>query len=214
MAKTTNTSTRTRSIEEIVEDFVLITDSGSLRYGQAKLAFEFIGNAEGKDAADLREVFRKNANEALRRKHESELSQPGVTNLVNTWKYLQRANVDTNEETNPAIHAIAKASFNLASQTFKKKEDNYVNPAIKSILDGTDDPEAAFIKATAKLKAAKKADADSKDAPGTQEKTLDEGITFDSIVAMLQVIPSVDDFTDEQKSILRDLLATASVAVA
>jgi hypothetical protein len=208
----TATVTSTRSLQEIVEEFVSYTDSGSLRYHQARLAFEFIGNADGKDASDLKERFRKDANEALRRAHEAELSVPGVTNLVNTWKYMLRANVDTSPETNESIFDVAKASFNFASQTFRKKEENYVIPAIEAIQNGAD-PVATFVKQTSKLKADKKKDADSKDAPGSQKKDADEAITFDSIVAVLKVVPTMT-LDENQKSTLRDLIATVSVAVA
>jgi hypothetical protein len=212
MAKTATASTSTRSLQSIVEEFVSYTDSGSLRYHQARLTYEFIGSTEGKEAAELKEQFRKDANEALRRKHETELSVPGVTNLVNTWKYMLRANVDTSPETNESIFDVAKASFNFASQTFRKKEENYVTPAIEAILNGAD-PEATFVKQTVKLKADKKKDADSKDAPGSQNKDADKAITFDSIVAMLKVVPTLT-LDDSQKSTLRDLIAAASVAVA
>jgi hypothetical protein len=208
----TATVTSTRSLQEIVEEFVSYTDSGSLRYHQARLAFEFIGNADGKDASELKERFRKDANEALRRAHEAELSVPGVTNLVNTWKYMLRANVDTSPETNESIFDVAKASFNFASQTFRKKEENYVIPAIEAIQNGAD-PVATFVKQTSKLKADKKKDADSKDAPGSQKKDADEAITFDSIVAVLKVVPTMT-LDENQKSTLRDLIATVSVAVA
>ncbi len=46
-----------------------------------------------------------------------------MANLVNAWKYMLRANVDTNEATNPDVYDIAKATFNLASQSFRKKEE-------------------------------------------------------------------------------------------
>lgn len=203
----------TKTIDQIAEEFALISDSGSLRYHQARLTYLYVGDAEGKDATELKENFAKHANEALRRHNEATLSVPGVTNLVNTWKYLRRANVDTNEQTNPQVYGVAKAAFNLASQSFRKKEENYVIPAIEAILNGAD-AEATFIKQTAALKADKKADADQKGARGGNQKDADEAITFDSIVAVLQVIPTLDDLSADEKATLRDLLANAAVAVA
>lgn len=213
MAKTaTQTLTATASIEQIAEEFANISDSGSLRFHQARLTFQYVGNAEGSEATELKETFAKFANEALRRRNEATLSVPGVTNLVNTWKYMLRANVDVNEATNPRIYGIAKAAFNLASQSFRKKEENYVIPAIEAIHNGAD-PEATFVKQTAALKADKKADAEQKGARGSNQKDADEAITFDSIVAVLKVIPTLD-LNGEQKAILRDLMANASASVA
>jgi hypothetical protein len=214
MAKTTTAPvTATRSISEIAEEFASISDSGSLRYHQARLTYMVIGSTEGKEAAELKEVFRKEANEALRRHHEAELSVPGVTNLVNTWKYLLRANVDTNEETNEAIYEVAKASFNLASQSFREKEKNYVIPAIEAISNGMD-PVKAFQKATASLKADKKADQDQKGPRGPRFQDSDE-ITFDTIVAVIGLIPSLaEGWNADEKAQVRDLLASAAPSVA
>lgn len=211
MAKTT-TITATRSLADIVEEFATISDTGALRYHQARLTYSYVGSVEGKEAAELKDAFRKEANEALRRHHEAELSVPGVTNLVNAWKYMLRANVDTSPEAE-GINDIAKASFNLASQTFRKKEENYVIPAIEAIQNGMD-PVAAFNKATASLKTDKKADSDSKDARGTREISPDDNITFDSIVAVLGMIPALENLTDDQKATLRELLANAAATVA
>lgn len=211
MAKTTVTATR--SLADIVEEFASISDSSSLRYHQARLAYEYIGSTEGKEAAELKDVFRKEANTALRRHNEAELSVPGVTNLVNTWKYLTRANVDTNVETNPAIFPIAKAAFNLASQSFREKEKNYVNPAIEAILNGMD-PVKAFVDQTALLKKDKKADAEEKEGR-RREKENDPEVVFDSISAMLKMI-TPDNFkrlTAEHKSTIRELIAAASAVV-
>ena len=223
MAKTTTattevatpTITATRSVQDIAEEFALISDSAvsELRYHQARLTYLYVGSTEGKEAAELKEVFRKEANEALRRHNETELSVPAVTNLVNTWVYMLRANVDVDAETNPEVVNIAKASFNLASQSFRKKEENYVIPAIEAIRNGMD-PIKAFRDATASLKADKKADAEQKGARGSRETEPDEALTFDSIVAVLQVIPTLDDLDAAQKATLRDLLANAAAAVA
>ncbi|RPJ50540.1 MAG: hypothetical protein EHJ95_06865 [Methanobacteriota archaeon] len=215
MAKTI-TTTHTRSIDEIVEEFALVTDSGTLRFHQSRLAYEFVGSTEGAEAAELRETFRKHANEALLRHHEPILSDPGVTNLVNTWKYLLRANVETSLEANPAVADIAKAAFNLASQTFRKKDENYVNPAIEAISTGAD-PVSTFNKQTAALKKDKKADAEKKAADRKiKEAEADKEITYDSLVAMLKTLSpeNVAEYNNEQKSILRDLLATAATLVA
>lgn len=214
MAKTaTATVTATRSLADIVEDFASISDSGALRYQQARLTYEFIGSTEGKEAAELKERFRKEANEALRRHHEAELSVPGVTNLVNTWKYMLRANVDTSPE-NPQVNDVAKAAFNFASQSFRKKEENYVIPAIEAIVNGAD-PVSVFVKETARLKADKKKDAEDKNSARPNDGTsIDDGITFDVIVSVLQVIPTIEDLTAEQKATLRDLLANAGASVA
>jgi hypothetical protein len=208
MAKTTITATR--SLAEIVDEFVHITDSSNLRFHQSRLAFEYIGNAEGKDAADLKETFRKEANEALRRENEAPLSVPGVTNLVNTWKYLQRANIVTDPDANPHVMAVAKAAFNLASQTFAGKDVNYVNPAIEAIINGRD-PLKTFIDAKNSLKADK--EKAQKDAEARRaEKQADPNVVFDSIVATLNMI-TAENFarlTDERKSILRDLVANVA----
>jgi hypothetical protein len=216
MAKTATAPvlTATRSVKEWAEEFANISDSGSLRYHQARIAFAVIGHAEGKDAAELKDVFRKEANEALRRHHEAELSVPGVTNLVNTWKYMERANVDTDANTNPAVYDIAKASFNLASQSFREKEKNYVIPAIQAILDGAD-PAQAFIDATRRLKADKKADQEQKGGRGPKETDADEAITFDTVVAVLGMIPTLAaSLTAEQKAQVTDLIASASASLA
>lgn len=215
MAKTETAQAQfaTLTLDQIVEEFATISDSGALRYHQARLTFMYVGDAEGKDATELKEKFAREANIALQRHNEPTLSVPGVTNLVNTWKYMRRANIDTSEETNGDVYDIAKAAFNLASQTFRKKEENYVIPAIEAILNGAD-PAKTFQKQTAALKADKKADADQKGARGSNQKDDDEAITFDSIVAVLQVIPTLDNLTAEQKAVLRDLLATAGAAVA
>lgn len=215
MAKTaTAPITATRSISDIAEEFASISDSGSLRFHQARLTFLVIGNTEGKEAAELKEVFRKEANEALRRHHETELSVPGVTNLVNTWKYMLRANIDTDESTNENVYEVAKASFNLASQSFRKKEENYVIPAIEAIQRGMD-PVKAFQSATATLKSDKKADADQKGPRGPREVEVDENLSFDTIVAVLGLIPTlVEGWDENQKAQVRDLLASASTSVA
>ena len=48
MAKTTTAPvTATRSISDIAEEFARISDSGSLRYLQARLTFMVIGSTEG-----------------------------------------------------------------------------------------------------------------------------------------------------------------------
>ena len=203
----------TKSIDQIAEEFASISDSGTLRFHQARLTYLYVGDAEGKEATELKEEFAKHANEALRRHNEATLSVPGVTNLVNTWKYMRRANIDTNEQTNERVYDIAKAAFNLASQSFRKKEENYVIPAIEAIQNGAD-PAATFQKQTAALKADKKADADQKGARGSNNREDDEALTFDSIVAVLQVIPTLDDLTAEQKATLRDLMASASASIA
>ena len=215
MAKTATAPVQTASltIDQIAEEFASISDSGALRYHQARLTYMYVGSAEGKEATELKETFAKHANEALRRHNEPTLSVPGVTNLVNTWKYLLRANIDTSADTNPAIDQIAKASFNLASQSFRKKEENYVIPAIEAISNGMD-PVKAFMGAVATLKADKKADADQKGARGSRETEVDEELTFDSIVAVLSVIPTMTDLDAAQKATLRDLLANAAAAVA
>ena len=210
MAKTqeTQTITRTRSIDEIAEAFATITvgTEGALRLEQSRLAYEFIGGAEGSEASELRDIFRKNANDALRRHQGKELSQPGVTNLVNTWKYMLRANVVPTPD-------VARASFSLASQTFRKKEENYVIPAIEAITQGMD-PVKAFSGAVSALLSDKKADRDAKAEGRPNDGTdRDESITVDTVMAVLQMIPSMT-FSDDEKSSLRDLLATASVAVA
>jgi hypothetical protein len=214
MAKTT-TITATRSIEEIVEEFALVTDSGTLRLHQSRLAYEFIGSTEGAEAAELREKFRTSANKALGRRHETPLSDPAVTNLVNTWKYLVRANVDTNPETNPKAGDVAKAAFNLAGQTFREKERNYVIPAIEAIMNGAD-PEATFQKQATALLKDKKADKEKKDAERARKQAeADKVITFDSIAATLGMLTAenVSKYTPEQKSTLRDLLANAAKLV-
>lgn len=210
MAKTA-TTTSTRSLKDIVEEFASISDSGALRFHQARLTYSYIGATEGREAAELKENFRKEANEALRRHAEAELSIPGVTNLVNTWVYMLRANVDVSPEAE-GINDVAKAAFNLASQTFRKKEENYVIPAIEAIQNGMNAVEA-FTKATASLKKDKKADAASKDARGSRQVEVDENISFDTIKAVLALIPTLA-FEDNQKSELRDLLAVASTSVA
>jgi len=215
MAKTTAV-THTRSIEEIVEEFALVTDSGTLRLHQSRLAYEFIGSTEGAEAAELRDVFRKEANAALQRHHEPILSEPGVTNLVNTWKYLLRANVDTNDQTNERAGDIAKAAFNFASQSFRKKEENYVIPAIEAILNGAD-PVKVFVDQKNLLLADKKADNEKKAAERKRkEEEADKAITFDSLVAMLQTVSpeNVGKYTPEQKSTVRDLLANLATLVA
>lgn len=210
MAKTAvkQSITRTRNLEEIVAEFAQVTDSGSLRYHQARLAFEFVGNTEGKEAAELKEKFAREANEALRRRAEKELSVPGVTNLVSTWQYMLRANLDTSpgEDT----YQIAKAAFGLASQSFRKKEDNYVIPAIQAIQNG-EHPVKAFQDAQSRLIADKKAAAQARKK--TEES--DEAITYDAIVAVLQVIPTKWDTLDEsEKAAVRDLIANLAPVVA
>lgn len=214
MAETT-TITKTRSIEEIVEEFALVTDSGTLRLHQARLAYEFVGSTEGAEAAELRNEFRIKANEALQRHNEPILSDPGVTNLVNTWKYLLRANVDTNAETNARAGSVAKAAFGLASQTFRAKEENYVIPAIEAILNGAD-PESTFNKQKSVLLKDKKADTEKKNAERERrQKEADKNITFDSLVAMLKTVSAenVGKYTPEQKSIIKTLLADAAKIV-
>lgn len=215
MAKTAAV-THTRSIEEIVEEFASISDTGDLRLHQSRLAYEFVGSTEGADAAELRDVFRKNANAALQRHHEAILSEPGVTNLVNTWKYMLRANVDTNPESNPNAGSVAKAAFNFASQSFRAKEENYVIPAIEAILNGAD-PVKTFIEQKSALQKDKKADAEQKAAARKRkEAEADKEITFDSLVAMLGTlsVENVAKYTVEQKSTIRDLLANAAALVA
>src|SRR5688572_10080299 len=96
--------TATRDLKDIAEEFALISDSGSLRYHQARLTYMYVGSAEGSEATELKETFAKEANIALRRHHEKDLTVPGVTNLVNTWKYMLRANIDTNEATNENVY--------------------------------------------------------------------------------------------------------------
>jgi hypothetical protein len=216
MAKTTTVVTKTRSIEEIVAEFVEVSDTGDLRLHQSRLAYEYIGSTEGTEAAELRDSFRKNANEALLRKHETILSDPAVTNLVNTWKYMLRANVDTSPETNEVAGDIAKAAFNFASQSFRKKEENYVIPAIEAIRNGAD-PVSVFTKETARLKADKTADQKRKAAEKERkEKEADKGITFDVLVATIALLTpeNISTFTDEQKSTVRDLIAAASANLA
>jgi hypothetical protein len=210
MTKTT-ILTATRSIDEIVEEFASITDSGTLRYHQARLTYEVIGSTEGTEAAELKESFRINANAALARHNEAPLSVPGVTNLVNTWKYMKRANVDTSVE-NPHVGSIAKAAFNLASQSFRDKDKNYVNPAIEAIVNGMD-AQKAFADMTAQLKADKKADAEQKAASKEEkQKEADKAMPFDVLVATLGLVnvENVSTYTAEQKSIIRDLLVAAT----
>lgn len=215
MAKTT-ANTHTRSIDEIVEEFASISDTGDLRLHQSRLAYEFIGSTEGQEAAELRDKFRKEANAALMRHHEAILSEPAVTNLVNTWKYMLRANVDTNPETNPQAGDVAKAAFNFAGQTFRAKEENYVIPAIEAILNGAD-PVTTFVKQKDKLLKDKKADqAKKNEERERKQKEADKQITFDSLVATLSLVSpeNVGKYTDEQKSTVRDLLANLSSLVA
>ena len=212
MAKTT--ATATRSLSELAEEFASISDQGNIRYLQASLAFTWVGNTEGGEASRLRDEFRKEANEALKRHHEDLLSDPAVTNLVNTWKYMTRANIDTSPE-NKRIGDIAKAAFNLASQTFRDKEKNYVTPAIEAISHGAD-PVDVFNKQTTQLKKDKKADADKKaEERAIKQKEADKEITFDSLAAMLALVnvENVSKYTAEQKSTLRDLLANAAKLV-
>jgi len=213
MAKTT-TETATRSLAQIIDDFVSFSDSGSLRFHQARLAFEYIAWTEGKEASDMKEVFAKEANVALRRAHEKELSVPGVTNLVNTWKYMSRANLDLNPETNPSIFDIAKNAFNLASQTFRGKDQNYVNPAIEAIKNGAD-ASSTFKKQTDLLKKDKKNAQEEADVRRT-ERQADPNVAFDSIVATLGMI-TADNFAKldaEKQSTLRDLITSISAVVA
>jgi len=215
MAKTT-TITKTRSIEEIAEDFASISDSGNLRLNQARLTYEFVGSTEGSEAAELRDTFRKSANAALLRKREGLLSETAIVYFVNTWKYMIRANVDTSPETNPNAGDIAKAAYVLASQTFRKNDENYVNPAIEAIVNGMD-PVKAFTSATSDLTKDKKADSEKKAADRAQkEKEADKVITFDSIAATLGMLKkqNVASLTAEQKSTLSALLKAATALVA
>jgi hypothetical protein len=215
MAETT-TITHTRSINEIVDEYVKVSDSGTLRLQQARLAFEWVGNTEGQEASELRDQFRKVANPALQRKHETPLTDPAVTNLVNTWKYLVAANVVTDPELNPNAGDIAKAAFNLAGQTFRGKNENYVNPAIKAIVEDGKDPEKTFESFKSKLLKDKKADSEKKAADRKRkEQEADKAITYDSLVAMLKTVnpENVGKYTAEQKSTIRDLLANVSALV-
>ena len=214
MAETT-TITHTRSIEEIVAEYVKVSDSGTLRLQQSRLAFEWVGHTEGQEASELRDSFRKVANPALQRKHETPLSDPAVTNLVNTWKYLLRANVVTDPEQNPKAGDIAKAAFNLAGQTFKGKNAKYVDPAIAAILAGSD-AEETFDAFKTKLLEDKKVATDAAAAERKRkEKEADKAITFDSLVAMLKTVSpeNVGKYTAEQKSTIRDLLAKLAKVV-
>jgi hypothetical protein len=215
MAKTT-TITATRSLDEIAKDFADISDSGNLRLNQARLTYEFIGSTEGKEAADLRQAFLKSTNAALLSKRETVLSETAVVYFVNTWKYMIRANVDTNPETNDKAGDIAKSAYVLASQTFRKKDEDYVNPAIEAIINGMD-PVKAFTSATTDLLKNKKADSEKKAADRAQkEKEADKAITFDSIAATLGMLTkeNVATFTAEQKSTLSNLLKAATTLVA
>lgn len=215
MAKTT-TLTATRSLDEIAKDFAEISDSGTLRLNQSKLVYEFVGSTEGKDAAELRQKFLKSANAALLSKKETLLSETAIVYFVNTWKYMLRANVDTNPETNDRAGDIAKSAYVLASQTFRKKDENYVNPAIEAIVNGMDAVKA-FESATSELTRDKKKDADKKAAERAQkEKDADKAITFDTIVATLGMltVENVATLTAEQKSTLSDLLKAATTVVA
>lgn len=214
MTKTTITATR--SLQDIVEEFASISDTGNLRLCQARLAYEYVGSTEGKEASELRDTFRKEANEALSRHNETLLSDPAVTNLVNTWKYMLRANVDTSEDTNPRAGAVAKSAFVFASQSFRKMEENYVIPAIEAILNGAD-PEATFRKQTSKLLSDKKADREQKAAERERkEKEADQAITFDVLIATISLVTPENfaKFSDAEKSTLRDALTTALVVVA
>jgi hypothetical protein len=212
----TATLAHTRTIDEIAEDFAQISDTGNLRLNQARLTYEFVGSTEGTEAAELRTKFLTVANAALGRRSEKTLSETAVVYFVNTWKYMLRANVDTNPETNPTVEFVAKAAYTLASQTFRKKEENYVSPAIDAIISGMD-AEKAFKSATKSLMDDKAADNARKAAQKKEKESVkDETVTFDSIVATLGMLTAENFATlaDEQKSIIRDLIATISVVVA
>lgn len=215
MTKTANL-TSTRSLDAIAAEFADISDSGTLRLSQARLTYEYVGSTEGKEAAELRNAFRLSANAALLSKREDPLSETAIVYFVNTWKYMLRANVDTNPETNVKAGAAAKAAYVLASQTFRKKEENYVTPAINAILTGMDAAEA-FAKATSDLTKDKTADADLKAAQKAEKEAKeDKGITFDVLVATIALLTpeNVATFTDAQKSKVRELLATATANLA
>ena len=105
---------------------------------------------------------------------------------------------------------MAKAAFNFAGQTFREKEKNYVDPAIEKIRKGAD-PVKTFKAAKTRLLADKKVAADNARAEKERkQEEKDKEITFDSIAAMLGMVSAenVAKYTDEQKSTLRDLLAT------
>jgi hypothetical protein len=212
MAKTA-TTTATRSLAEIVDEFTHITDSGALRLHQSRLTYEYVGATEGAEATELKTKFATEANVALKRANEAPLTVPGVTNLVNTWSYMKRANVVTDPDVNEKAPAIAKAAFNLASQTFRGKDKDYVNPAIEAIANGMD-AEKAFIKAKDELKAAKAADNEKK-AREAKAKENDPNVVFDSIVATLGMITkeNASSWSAEQKSTLRDLIAASATVV-
>lgn len=215
MTKTT-ALTSTRSLDEIAAEFAEISDKGTLRLSQARLTYEWVGSTEGKDAADLRNSFRLSTNAALLSKKEDPLSETAIVYFVNTWKYMLRANVDTNPETNEKAGDAAKAAYVLASQTFRKKEENYVTPAINAILTGMDAAEA-FAKATSDLTKDKTADAERKAAEkAVKENEADKEITFDVLVATIALLTpeNVKTFTDAQKSKVRELLATATANLA
>jgi hypothetical protein len=215
MAKTT-TLTATRSLEEIAQDFAAISDSGTLRLNQSRLVYEFVGSTEGKEAAELRQAFLKSANAALLSKKETLLSETAIVYFVNTWKYMTRANVDTDPKTNAKAGDIAKAAYVLASQTFRKKDENYVNPAIEAIVNGMDAVEA-FAKATTELVKDKKAAADeAAEKRKEKEAKADKSLPFDVLIATLGLVnvENVSTYTAEQKSTLRDALKAATTLVA
>jgi hypothetical protein len=203
MTKTTVTATR--SLEAIADDFANISDTGSTRLEQCRLAYEWIGSVEGKEASERKESFRIAVNGRLNSRHEGELSKPAVGHLVDGWKYMLRANVTPTPE-------VAKAAHGLASQTFRKKEENYVNPAIAAILKGAD-PVKTFNDFKQSLRDDKKAATEGKPNDGTDK---DEAISFDTVIAALGMVTPefFAALSVEDQSTLRDALSTASVAVA
>jgi hypothetical protein len=203
--KMAKTATATRSLDTIADEFANISDTGSLRMDQCRLAYEWIGSTEGKEASERKESFRLAVNGRLNSRHEGELSKPAVGHLVDGWKYMLRANLTPTPD-------IAKAAHGLASQTFRKKEENYVNPAIAAILKG-DDPIKAFNSAKERLRADKKEASEGKPNDGT---STDETISFDSIIASLGMLTAefFAGLNPEEQSTLRDALSTASVVVA
>ncbi len=227
MAKT-NTITKTRSIDEIAQQYAVATVDATdeLALLQCRLAYEYVGATEGKEAAELRKDFAAVVTREMAAARNLEpgsvayrlaLAIPGdkpgaisvteqaITYRVTAWKYMLSAGVTP---TGP----VATAAYALANAQVKDKDATFVTPAIELIAsDDTVDPAEVFKEAAAAVREQAKK---NQKARG-KGITLDENITVDSIVAVLGLIPAAwAKASLEDKNRIADALAKATTATA
>lgn len=152
------------------------------RIDQCRLAYEFVGDASGRDAAVLRKQLAGRItsqmakargltpgtpeySKAINRPGSAigsiSITEPSIAQRIETWKYMLRAGVV------PSRH-VADAAYALATATIADKE-SYVAKAIHAIRAG-EDPEAVFTSASEAIKLARRERAEAKSATASRRE--------------------------------------------